>query len=132
MKKNLTKQEWVIMETLWDKNPMFLSDIMEQMDKRVNWTRSTYLTYLKKMVSDGYIAYETIRGSRLYTPIVGREECMVNESRFLMSHMTNDSAMYFVTNMIKEGRLSEKDREELKSLIDELGHAKEKTKRTSK
>ena len=46
---------------------------------------------------------------------------MVRESRSLMSRMTEDSAMLFVTNMIRESSLTDEDREELKKLIEELG-----------
>ncbi len=128
MKEALTKQEWIIMETLWDKNPLFLSDIMELMKGRVNWTKSTFLTYIKKMMEKGFVGYETIRGSRLYTPLVSRRRCMENESRFLMARMTEDSTKYFVTNMIKEGSLTEKDRQELKELIENLGINKDTQK----
>ena len=109
------------METLWNENPLFLSEIMDAMQDKVNWTKSTYLTYLKKMAEEGYVNFTTIRGSRSYTPIVSREECMVHESRSLMSRMTEDSAMLFVTNMIRESSLTDQDREELKKLIEELG-----------
>lgn len=121
MKENLTKQEWILMETLWKNYPLFLSDIMKQTNGRVNWTKSTYSTYLKKMTEDGLIGYETVRGSRLYAPLVSREACMVKESRSLLSRMSEDSTLYFVTNMIREGSLSKEDRQELRNLIDELG-----------
>ena len=109
------------METLWNNSPLFLSEIMDAMQDKVNWTKSTYLTYLKKMAEKGYVGFKTIRGSRSYTPTVSREECMVRESRSLMSRMTEDSAMLFVTNMIRESSLTDEDREELKKLIEELG-----------
>ena len=121
MKESLTKQEWIIMETLWNNSPLFLSEIMDAMQDKVNWTKSTYLTYLKKMAEKGYVGFKTIRGSSSYTPTVSREECMVRESRSLMSRMTEDSAMLFVTNMIRESSLTDEDREELKKLIEELG-----------
>jgi BlaI family penicillinase repressor len=124
MKESLTKQEWIIMETLWNRHPLFLSEIMESMDGRVNWTKSTYLTYLRKMGVAGYIDFCTVRGSRSYSPLIGREECMIRESRSLLSRMTEDSARLFVTNMIREGSLSSQDRRELKRLIDELGESK--------
>ena len=123
MKESLSKAEWLVMETLWGKSPMFLSEIMETMGSKVDWKKSTFSTYLKILTDEGYIGYETIRNSRSYFPLVARAQCAVNESRSLMSRMTDDSARIFLSNMIKEGSLTKKDRDDLKKLIDELEQA---------
>ncbi len=123
MKENLSKAEWMVMETLWGKSPMFLSEIMDTMGSKVDWKKSTFSTYLKILTDEGYIGYDTIRNSRSYFPLVARAQCAVNESRSLMSRMTGDSARIFLSNMIKEGSLTKKDRDDLKKLIDELEQA---------
>ena len=123
MKENLSKAEWMVMETLWGKSPMFLSEIMDTMGSKVDWKKSTFSTYLKILTDEGYIGYETIRNSRSYFPLVARAQCAVNESRSLMSRMTDDSARIFLSNMIKEGSLTKQDRDDLKKLIDELEQA---------
>jgi len=123
MKETLSNAEWTVMETLWEHSPMFLSEIMEKMSGKVNWKKSTFSTYLKILIDEGYVGYETIRNSRSYYPLVAREECAVNESRSLMSRMTDDTAKIFLTNMIKEGSLSQKDRDDLKKLIEDLERA---------
>ncbi len=123
MKENLSKAEWMVMETLWGKSPMFLSEIMDTMGSKVDWKKSTFSTYLKILTDEGYIGYDTIRNSRSYFPLVARAQCAVNESRSLMSRMTDDSARIFLSNMIKEGSLTKKDRDDLKKLIDELEQA---------
>lgn len=123
MKESLSKAEWMVMETLWEKSPMFLSDIMEAMSDKVDWKKSTFSTYLKILTDEGYIGYETIRNSRSYYPLAARSECAVNESRSLMARMTDDSARIFLSNMIKEGSLTKEDRDDLKKLIEELERA---------
>ena len=123
MKESLSKAEWMVMETLWERSPMFLSDIMESMDGKVDWKKSTFSTYLKILTDEGYVGYETIRNCRSYYPLVARAQCAVNESRSLMARMTEDSARIFLSNMIKEGSLSKEDRDDLKRLIDEQEQA---------
>jgi Predicted transcriptional regulator len=122
MKEALTKQEWIIMETLWRRNPMFLSEIMEEMDKAVNWQKSTYSTYLRKLCDNGYLGYRTISGNRAYYPLVNREECVLSESRYMMSKLTDKSTKLFLTCMIKESGLNEAERHELQDLIATLSH----------
>lgn len=130
MKEALSKQEWIIMETLWKRHPMFLSEIMEAMDTAVNWQKSTYSTYLRKLCDNGYLKYKTISGNRAYSPAVEREECVRNESRYMISKFTDASAKLFLTCMIREGGLTEKDKNELRSLIESLSGSERGGKET--
>lgn len=108
MRETMTKQEWLIMEALWRRDSLFLSELMDAIDAEVHWSHTTYLTYLKRMIQKGFVAYQTVRGSRRYSPAVSREDCVVNESRSLLKRMTKSSTTLFVSNMIREGRLSPK------------------------
>ena len=125
MKETLTKQEWIVMETLWQKSPLFLSEVMEHMASAVDWNRSSYLTYLRRMADKGLIGYETERGSRRYYPLVERENCIENESSYILSKLTEDSARMLLASMIQKSGLSEKDREELQAMIAELSEEEE-------
>jgi predicted transcriptional regulator len=120
MKDSLSKPEWTLMETLWNQSPMFLSEIMDAVNVKLNWKRTTYLTYLKKMTEDGLIGFEIIRNSRSYYPLVAREECAINESRSLMARMGDNASKIFLSNMIKEGHFTQEDRDDMKKLIDKL------------
>lgn len=121
MKDALTRQEWVIMEALWQKHPMFLSEIMQSMRTAVDWKKSTYSTYLKKLCETGYLGYETISGNRCYYPLVEREACIQNESRQVMSKFTAESAKLFLTCMIQQSGLSGEEYQQLQALIEDLG-----------
>jgi BlaI family penicillinase repressor len=119
----LTKYEWMIMEALWQKQPMFLSEIMDGLKRTIPWKRTTYLTYLKRMCDKSFIGYEEIRGSRSYYPLVSREKCVQNESCQMITKMTDDSAKLFLTCMIQDSGLSQEAGDELKELIDTLASA---------
>lgn len=126
MKESLSKQEWIMMETLWQKSPLFLSEIMDAMATSVDWNRSSYLTYLKRMSDKGLIGYETVRGSRSYFPLIGREDCIESETNYLLSKLTEDSTRLLLASMIQKSGLSEKDRDELQALISSLSGGAEK------
>lgn len=124
MKESLSRQEWIIMETLWQSSPMFLSDIMEAMAVSVDWNRSSYMTYLKRMSEKGLIGYNTVRGSRSYFPLVGRGDCIENESNYILSKLTENGTRLLLASMIQKSGLSGKDREELLELIKKLSEEK--------
>ena len=76
MSEALSKQEWTMMETLWNNSPLFLSQIMEEMAGQVDWNSSSYLTYLKRMTEKGYISFKTISGNRCYFPAIRRRTAL--------------------------------------------------------
>ena len=121
MKEALSRQEWVLMEALWQKNPLFLSQIMDATANAVDWNKSSYLTYLKRMTEKGLIGYTNISGNRCYTPLVKREDCIDNESSYILSKLTEDGTRLLLASMIKKSGLSEEDRDELQALISKLG-----------
>jgi len=124
MKEALTKQEWVLMEALWQKNPLFLSQIMDATANAVDWNKSSYLTYLKRMTDKGLIGYTNISGNRCYAPLVNREDCIDSESRHILSKLTDDSTRLLLASMIQKSGLNETDRDDLQALIAKLGKDK--------
>ncbi len=124
MKDALTRQEWVLMESLWQKNPLFLSQIMDATANAVDWNKSSFLTYLKRMTDKGLIGYTNISGNRCYTPLVKREDCIDSESRQILSKLTEDSTRLLLASMIQKSGLNDEDRDELQALIAKLGKEK--------
>ena len=125
MKEALSRQEWVLMEALWKNGSLFLSQIMDATANAVDWNKSSYLTYLKRMTEKGLIGFTNISGNRCYEPLVKREDCIDSESSFILSKLTEDSSRLLLASMIKKSGLSEKERDELLALIAELGNQQE-------
>lgn len=128
MKETLSRHEWILMEALWSRSPMFLSELMEATKSSVDWNSSSYSTYLKRMMDKGLLTYKTISGYRCYSPLVQREDCIETESSYILSKMTEDSKRLLLASMIEKSGLTEKDRAELQELIIKLGCAPAKEK----
>jgi len=128
MKETLSRHEWILMEALWNRSPMFLSEIMEATKSSVDWNSSSYSTYLKRMTNKGLLTYQTISGYRRYSPLIRREDCIETESSYILSKMTEDSKRLLLTSMIEKSGLTEKDRAELQELISRLGSDSKKEK----
>jgi BlaI family penicillinase repressor len=121
MKETLSKHEWILMEALWNRRPMFLSEIMEATKSSVDWNSSSYSTYLKRMTDKGFITYRTVSGHRSYFPRIQREDCIETESKYILSKMTEDSKRLLLACMIEKSGLTDNDRAELQELITRLG-----------
>lgn len=124
-KQTLTKPEWLMMEALWNHPPMFLSEIMETMQNTVDWKSSSYMTYLKRLTESGYIGYKLVSGNRRYFPLRARKDCVEEESSYILSKMTDDSARLLLASMVQKSNISEVEKEQLQTLIAKLsGDAK--------
>ena len=119
-KQTLTKPEWLMMEALWNHPPMFLSEIMESMQNTVDWKSSSFMTYLKRLTESGYIGYQLVSGNRRYFPLRAREDCVEEESSYILSKMTDDSARLLLASMVQKTNLSGEDKEQLQKLIAKL------------
>lgn len=119
-KQVLTKPEWLMMETLWNHPPMFLSEIMEAMQNAVDWKSSSFMTYLKRLTDSGYIGYKLVSGNRRYSPLRAREDCVEEESSYILSKMTNDSARLLLASMVQKTNIDEAEKAQLQELIAKL------------
>lgn len=119
-KQTLTKPEWLMMEALWSHPPMFLSEIMEAMQNTVDWKSSSYMTYLKRLTESGYIGYKLVSGNRRYFPLRARKDCVEEESSYILSKMTDDSARLLLASMVQKANLGGTEKEQLQRLIAKL------------
>ena len=119
-KQGLTKPEWLMMEALWNHPPMFLSEMMERMQHAVDWKSSSYMTYLKRLTESGYIGYKLVSGNRRYFPLRAREDCVEEESGYILSKMTDDSARLLLASMVQKTKINDEQKEQLQRLIAKL------------
>ncbi len=121
MKTTLTTPEWLVMSALWGRAPQSLSEVISSMGESVDWSYTTYSSYLNKLVKKGYVGFESKGRDKFYYPLVEMDECIEAEGRRLMDKVTDSGAKKLLVCMIRDSKLSKEDRLELKKLIDELG-----------
>ena len=119
-KQALTKPEWLMMEAWWNHPPMFLSEIMDAMQNTVDWKSSSFMTYLKRLTDSGYIGYKLVSGNRRYFPLRAREDCVEEESNYIFSKMTDDSARLLLASMVEKTNISAEEKQQLQALIAKL------------
>lgn len=119
MMNALTKAEWAVMSALWKRPNQTISGIIEAMDAELDWKYNTYATYIKRMVDKGLVSFTQLGRDKFYFAAVDKSECILAESRSVMDKIDSLAAKEFVMCMVRDG-FNEKDRTELKALLDEL------------
>ncbi|MEI6101556.1 MAG: BlaI/MecI/CopY family transcriptional regulator [Eubacteriales bacterium] len=124
-KETLTPQEWTVMSALWGHEAQSLSQVIASMGSTVDWSYTTYASYLTKMVQKGFVGFHAKGRDKFYYPIKEKDECIEAEGRSLLSKLNRDSAKKLLICMIREGNLTKEDQADLKALIDDLSRESE-------
>lgn len=113
------ESEWFVMKALWEKAPMSGSEIVESVTRDTDWSQSTILTMIRRLVNKKAIGVKNEDVMKYY-PLVEENELKTIETDMFIKRVYKGSANVLVKNFLEEGRLSEKEIEELKKLLDEM------------
>lgn len=111
---HLFDAETRFMEIVWREEPLSSRRLTQLCEQELGWKRTTTYTVLKKLSGRGIVKNE----GRLVTSLVGRETILKEESRQVLRRSFQDSLPLFITSFLGGRRLSAREADELKRLID--------------
>lgn len=124
MERKLLDCDWTILKALWGEKPLGMKDIIARVrvqQPEIKWSYKTYHTYLRVMLEKGLIGCEVLSArDKLYFPLITREAALKAESESLFSRISADSMGRLVAMMARDGQISDKDRQELAALFEQL------------
>ena len=115
----LSDGEWKIMNVLWDSEPMCLTTLVSSLEGEVEWTKSTVFVMLKRLVSKGAVKLEEDGRSKLYSPIIERDETSLKETDSFLKRVYNGSIGMMLSSLAGQKALSECEIMELRRILDE-------------
>ena len=110
----LAEGEAKFADIIWDNEPIGSMQLVKQSEAQLGWKKSTTYTVLKKLCDRGLFRNE----SAVVTSLVTREEFASGRSRQFVEESFGGSLPKFLTAFIGKQRLSDKEVEELKALIE--------------
>lgn len=123
---NITNSEWYVMECLWDSAPRTLMQIVEECGSRMGWAKSTCTTMVKRMDAKGLIRHEEEGRTKLFYPVVKREEVAVKQTRDFLQRIYKGSVGMMMNALADQDDLNEEDINELESILEQLKKGKGK------
>lgn len=123
---SLTQAEWSVMECLWEAGPLTGREVIQKMEQRCGWSRSTTLTLLSRMEAKGTLeSVPAEKGPKLFSPLLGREDAALGETQDFLNRVYQGSLSLMVSALTKKQALSRKELDELYALLkglEEEGH----------
>ena len=111
--KKLPDSEMKLMELIWDSEPVRSGELVSMSLEKHGWKKSTVYTILKKLVNKGF----AINEDSVITSTRPREEVLSDRSEEEIERRYGGSL--FLTAFLSREKLTKKEAEELKKLIDD-------------
>ena len=113
----LSKTEEQIMELIWNKEKVFLKDLIDCFPDPKPAT-TTIATLLKRMQDKGFVGYTVFGNSRQYHPLVKKTDYFSKHVNGIIKNYFGDSALQFASFFTTTSNLTTSELENLKKIID--------------
>ena len=113
----ISEAEFEVMKIVWKNAPISTNEITDRLLQTTTWSPKTIQTLIKRLVTKGVLSYE--KQSRVfdYTPLVDETEYIGQESNTFLNRFYNGNITAMLSAYMDNGRLSESEIEELRSLL---------------
>jgi BlaI family penicillinase repressor len=114
----LTEAEWQIMNALWRKHPATAREIMDRLDRRVNWAYTTIKTMLTRLVEKRAVGEVKQGNTSVYEPLVSQQKARLSAFHSLLDQAFEGAVGPLVHFLAEQEQLSDKEKKELRSILD--------------
>lgn len=114
---NLPKTEELLMDLIWEKEKVFMKDIIE-LYPEPKPAVTTIATLLKRLQDRGFVGYRTFGNSREYFPLVSKEDYFSTHVKGLIKNYFHNSPAQFASFFTAATNMSEQELKELRKIID--------------
>lgn len=120
-KPALTDAEMKIMLKLWDHHPQTMMELTRALEGETHWSKYTVITLLKRMEAKGAVTVDETGPVKTYVPAVEKAGFALRETDALVRDLYGGNAVLMVSGLVENGRISQKELEELAQLIQAAG-----------
>jgi len=123
MRKSLTplgETEMEVLQHVWDLGEASVSDVRTRILETRNVAYTTIMTVMKNLADKGYLKYRKEGMSYIYSAAQQPDKVRFNLVNKLVDKVFHGSPKDLVQALVSHENLTEKEREEIKKIIDKL------------
>ncbi|MCI8383975.1 MAG: BlaI/MecI/CopY family transcriptional regulator [Clostridia bacterium] len=120
-KYEITDAELEIMNILWEKSPLTLNEIVNQLSQKEERNKSTIKTLLYRLVEKGSVKSKTEKNKKenRFEPEISQKQYRKKENENFLQKLYHGSTNKLLLNFVEEKKITKKDLQDLLNLIDE-------------
>ena len=117
MELKLFDSEIKVMDLIWANEPVSAKELSILAAQETGWNKNTTYTVIKKLEAKGYIKRN--EPGFICTSLISKDEVCRAETRSLINKLFGGSKKALFSALLEDEKLSEKELEELRKMIDE-------------
>lgn len=110
----MTEAESLLADLIWEKEPLASGELVKLAAERLNWKKSTTYTVLRKICENEIFENK----DTMVTSLISKEEYVRRKGERYLAEHYDGSLPGFVAAFFKKQKLSKKEIEELRQLIE--------------
>lgn len=115
----ISEAEFQVMKIVWEHAPVSTNQVTDYLTRTTKWSPKTIQTMLKRLVQKKALTYDKEGRVFIYTPLVGREDYVKQESRHFLQRFFNGNMVSMMAAFLDMEELSQQEADELKELLSE-------------
>jgi BlaI family transcriptional regulator, penicillinase repressor len=117
--QRISDAEWTVMKAVWSLGTATAKEVVEKLKGETDWKPKTIHTFLARLVRKGALASEKPGREYVFTPLVTERECRLSASRSFLARVFDGEIAPFLACFLERQKLSRKEVEELKSILED-------------
>ena len=113
----ISEAEFQVMKIVWEHAPVSTNQVTEYLARTTKWSPKTIQTMLKRLVQKKALTYDKEGRVFIYTPLIGQEDYVNQESRHFLQRFYNGNLVSMMTAFLDMEELSQQEVDELKELL---------------
>ena len=115
----ISTAEFQILRALWKNGAQSVREVHDALISKTNWAYSTTKTTMDRMTKKGLLERNSFHGIFLYKAMISKSQGLVKWVRFFADGLLETDYAQVVTMFSQTGSLSEKEIQELQSLLEQ-------------
>ena len=115
----ISDAEWTVMKVVWRLRSATARQVVEALEREADWKPKTIHTLLRRLVKKGAVTSGKVGREYIFKPAVGEHECCLAASRSFLDRVFDGKIAPFLANFLDNEKLSRRQIEELKKLLEE-------------
>ena len=113
----ISEAEFQVMKIVWEHAPVSTNQVTEYLARTTKWSPKTIQTMLKRLVQKKALTYDKEGRVFIYTPLIGQQDYVNQESRHFLQRFYNGNLVSMMTVFLDMEELSQQEVDELKELL---------------
>jgi BlaI family transcriptional regulator, penicillinase repressor len=113
----LTEAELRIMNTLWQKGPGTVQQVLDWLPQKPALAYNSVLTTIRILEKKGYVGHLKDGRAHVFQPLVGQQEASRSEIRHLVSRFFRDSHEALLLNILRDDEINDRELKRLREML---------------